>query len=50
MTTKLDLARAYIDMDDKDSARSILGEVMEEGNDGTEAGSGKNIFANSLRS
>ncbi len=32
MTTKLDLARAYIDMDDADSARSILGEVMEEGN------------------
>lgn len=32
MTTKLDLARAYIDMDDKDSARSILGEVLEEGN------------------
>ncbi|MBT8117495.1 MAG: hypothetical protein KJO66_06650 [Gammaproteobacteria bacterium] len=32
MTTKLDLARAYIDMDDKDSARSILGEVIEEGN------------------
>ncbi len=32
MTTKLDLARAYIDMDDADSARSILGEVIEEGN------------------
>jgi pilus assembly protein FimV len=32
VTTKLDLARAYIDMDDRDSARSILGEVMEEGN------------------
>lgn len=32
VTTKLDLARAYIDMDDKDSARSILGEVIEEGN------------------
>ncbi|MEZ5540519.1 MAG: FimV/HubP family polar landmark protein [Pseudomonadota bacterium] len=32
VTTKLDLARAYIDMDDKESARSILGEVMEEGN------------------
>jgi pilus assembly protein FimV len=32
MTTKLDLARAYIDMDDSDSARSILGEVIEEGN------------------
>ena len=33
MTTKLDLARAYIDMDDADSARSILGEVIEEGTD-----------------
>jgi pilus assembly protein FimV len=32
VTTKLDLARAYIDMDDQDSALSILGEVMQEGN------------------
>ena len=32
--TKLDLARAYIDMGDPDGARSILDEVMEEGNDG----------------
>ena len=31
--TKLDLARAYIDMGDPDGARSILDEVMEEGND-----------------
>jgi pilus assembly protein FimV len=31
--TKLDLARAYIDMGDPDGARSILEEVMEEGND-----------------
>lgn len=30
--TKLDLARAYIDMGDPDGARSILGEVIEEGN------------------
>jgi FimV-like protein len=29
--TKLDLARAYIDMGDPDGAKSILGEVMEEG-------------------
>jgi pilus assembly protein FimV len=29
--TKLDLARAYIDMGDKDGARDILEEVMEEG-------------------
>ncbi|WP_396586704.1 FimV/HubP family polar landmark protein [Bermanella sp. R86510] len=29
--TKLDLARAYIDMDDKEGAREILEEVVEEG-------------------
>ncbi|MDH3980337.1 MAG: hypothetical protein OEU91_07480 [Gammaproteobacteria bacterium] len=34
VTTKLDLARAYIDMDDQESARSILGEVIHEGNAG----------------
>ncbi len=33
--TKLDLARAYIDMGDADGARSILDEVLEEG-DGTQ--------------
>lgn len=33
ISTKLDLARAYIDMDDSDGARSILGEVLEEGNE-----------------
>ncbi len=31
--TKLDLARAYIDMDDKDGAKEILQEVLEEGSD-----------------
>ena len=31
--TKLDLARAYIDMGDSEGARSILDEVIEEGND-----------------
>ena len=31
--TKLDLARAYIDMGDPSGARSILEEVLEEGND-----------------
>ncbi|MCZ6560515.1 MAG: hypothetical protein O6931_06475 [Gammaproteobacteria bacterium] len=31
--TKLDLARAYVDMGDPDGARSILEEVLEEGND-----------------
>ena len=32
-STKLDLARAYIDMGDEDGARDILSEVLEEGND-----------------
>jgi pilus assembly protein FimV len=31
--TKLDLAKAYIDMGDSEGARSILQEVMSEGND-----------------
>jgi pilus assembly protein FimV len=31
--TKLDLARAYIDMGDAEGARSILGEVVEEGDE-----------------
>jgi pilus assembly protein FimV len=31
--TKLDLARAYVDMGDVDGAREILGEVLNEGND-----------------
>ena len=30
--TKLDLARAYMDMGDPDGARSILDEVLQEGN------------------
>jgi len=29
--TKLDLARAYVDMGDPDGARSILDEVLKEG-------------------
>jgi pilus assembly protein FimV len=33
VATKLDLARAYLDMGDPDGARSILGEVVEEGNE-----------------
>lgn len=32
--TKLDLARAYVDMGDPDGARSILNEVIEEGDAG----------------
>jgi pilus assembly protein FimV len=31
--TKLDLAKAYVDMGDSDGARSILDEVMEEGDE-----------------
>ena len=31
--TKLDLARAYIDMGDEDGAKDILGEILKEGND-----------------
>ena len=30
--TKLDLARAYIEMDDTDGARDILNEIVAEGN------------------
>lgn len=33
VATKLDLARAYIDMGDYDGAREILAEVVEEGSD-----------------
>jgi pilus assembly protein FimV len=33
IATKLDLARAYIDMGDTDGARDILDEVMQEGTD-----------------
>lgn len=33
VATKLDLARAYMEMGDPDGARSILEEVMQEGND-----------------
>jgi pilus assembly protein FimV len=33
IATKLDLARAYIDMGDDEGARSILQEVMEGGNE-----------------
>ena len=33
VATKLDLARAYLDMGDSEGARSILDEAMAEGND-----------------
>jgi pilus assembly protein FimV len=32
--TKLDLARAYVDMGDPAGARSILDEVLDEGDEG----------------
>ncbi|MEM7081298.1 MAG: FimV/HubP family polar landmark protein [Pseudomonadota bacterium] len=35
--TKLDLARAYLDMGDPDGARGILEEVIQEGNDNQQA-------------
>jgi len=36
-STKLDLARAYIEMDDKEGARDILDEVVSEGSDDQKA-------------
>jgi len=33
LTTKLDLAKAYVELGDSDSARGILEEVMKDGND-----------------
>ncbi len=33
IATKLDLAKAYVELGDKDSAKTILDEVMQEGND-----------------
>ena len=37
VATKLDLARAYLEMGDKDGAREILNEVISEGNDSQRA-------------
>jgi len=33
VSTKLDLAKAYVEMGDKEGAREILQEVMQEGDD-----------------
>ena len=33
IATKLDLAKAYVELGDKDSAKAILDEVMADGND-----------------
>jgi len=43
VSTKLDLARAYLDMGDPQGARSILDEVLEEGNDSQRDEAGKLI-------
>jgi pilus assembly protein FimV len=42
--TKLDLARAYIDMGDPEGARSILDEVVEEGNE-SQQGEARRLIA-----
>jgi pilus assembly protein FimV len=42
--TKLDLARAYLDMGDPEGARSMLDEVMSEGND-TQKGEARKLLA-----
>jgi pilus assembly protein FimV len=42
--TKLDLARAYIDMGDTEGARGILGEVLSEGND-TQQGEARELLS-----
>ncbi len=42
--TKLDLARAYLDMGDPEGARSMLQEVLAEGND-TQKGEAKRLLA-----
>ena len=44
VSTKLDLARAYIEMDDPDNAKSILQEVLDEG-DSAQQNEAKNIMA-----
>jgi pilus assembly protein FimV len=43
VSTKLDLARAYLDMGDPEGARSILDEVLEEGNEAQKDEAGKLI-------
>mgnify|MGYP001140060314 CR=1 FL=1 len=39
--TKLDLARAYIEMDDKEGASEILSEILEEGDESQKAAAKK---------
>ena len=42
--TKLDLARAYLDMGDPEGARSMLQEVLAEGN-ATQQGEARRLLA-----
>jgi pilus assembly protein FimV len=41
VATKLDLARAYLDMGDQEGAQSLLEEVLQEGNDGQKSEAGE---------
>jgi pilus assembly protein FimV len=41
VNTKLDLAKAYLEMGDREGAREILNEVLNEGDDGQKAEAGK---------
>ena len=43
VATKLDLAKAYEEMGDKDGARELLGEVMKDG-DATQKGQAQQIL------
>lgn len=43
-STKLDLARAYLDMGDSEGARSLLDEVLEEGSD-TQKAEARTLYA-----
>jgi pilus assembly protein FimV len=45
VATKLDLARAYLDMEDPEGARSILQEVLEEGNE-EQKGEAESLISN----
>jgi pilus assembly protein FimV len=44
VATKLDLAKAYEEMGDKDGARELLNEVLREG-DGAQQGQAKQMLA-----
>ena len=44
MATKLDLAKAYEEMGDKDGARELLKEVMKDG-DSAQRGSAEQLLA-----